>query len=239
MSDVVSTLTLRDRIRRDTGFENDSFALDAGLTDDILRSARWLADELISIGQEYARSTTTIATVNGTAVYALPTDFYRLLAVHATASGGTIFRAEPFEMADLEGLLNQTTGLRSEFGKYRTSGASAATPTETIEWAPTPNFVRNFRLDYIPTPVFTIASGEYNIRCYGPGWEEFILADVAARLLEREESDPSAFYARREQVLTRIKRRAPTRDASPVRPTRTRDAYGFNKPRKPWPTERW
>lgn len=239
MSDIVTTATLRARVRRDTGFTGSSYTTDADLTDDILRAARELEDELITIGQEFERTTVTVTTVPGVASYNLPIDFYRLLAVHVTTSGGTFFRAEPFEFGELEGLLNQGTTISNEFGKYRLGGAFGVVPTETIEWAPTPTFARSFRVDYVPSPTFPLDGGEHNLRSHGPAWEEFIVADAGARLLEREKADASAFYQRRENARARIKRRAPTRDASPVRPARTRDFYGFSRPRRPWDRRTW
>jgi hypothetical protein len=109
------------------------------------------------------------------------------------------------------------------------------TPTETIEWLPTPQAARAFLIYYVPAAQFVLSGGEYGIRAGGPGWEEFIVADVAAKLLEREEGDPSPWLRRKGEALDRIKRMAPTRDAStPIRPTRTADPYGVTRPHRPW-----
>lgn len=45
------------------------------------------------------------------------------------------------------------------------------------------------------------------------GWEEYVIVDVAAKCLEKEESDPSALYARKQYLIGRIQRVGKNRDA--------------------------
>lgn len=234
MSDLVSTLQLRARVRRDTGFEGDLFAQDPDLTDDILRAARELNDEFAGLGRPFHAAATTITTVSGTAVYNLPADFSRVLVVSAQGSTGMFSRARQVEPYEIPELLNMgLNGFASEFRGFRILNTFAATPLETIEWLPTPSFARPFRVDYVPSASFPISGGEYNIRAGGNGWEEYIVADVAARLLEREEGDPSSALRRKAEALARIRKLAPTRDASgPIRPTLTNNYYG--QPSSPW-----
>lgn len=234
MSDLVTTADLRARVLRDTGFDGDAFADLPGLTDDILRTARAFQDELYSSGQLYYRSSTTITTVVNQGVYTLPADFYKVKLVSVQGRGGTWGRAQQIDQDDVPDALNAgVNGYSDEFYGYLLGGAFGVTPTEVIEWLPTPMFARPFRVDYFPSAVFSISGGEYTLRSHGNGWEEYIVADVAARLIEREEGDPSACLRRKAEALDRIKRMAPTRDASqPTRITQTADFYG--SARNPW-----
>lgn len=45
------------------------------------------------------------------------------------------------------------------------------------------------------------------------GWEEYIVVDCAAKALEKEESDPSAMFARKAALIQRIQSAAANRDA--------------------------
>jgi hypothetical protein len=234
VSDLVTTADLRARVLRDTGFEGDGFADAVGLTDDILRTARAFQDELFSIGQLYYRSSVTISTVNNQSVYTLPADFYKVKLVSVQGRSGTWGRAQQIDDADVPDALNAgVNGYADEFYGYVLGGAFGVTPTETIEWLPAPRFVRPFRVDYFPSAVFAISGGEYALRAHGNGWEEYIVADVAARLIEREEGDPTSWLRRKAEALDRIKRTAALRDMSqPTRVTRTADYYG--SARNPW-----
>jgi hypothetical protein len=58
------------------------------------------------------------------------------------------------------------------------------------------------------------------------GWEEYVIEGVAARMLEKEESDASAQRHRQQQVLKRIMTLAEDRDVG--EPHQMQDSEGYN-----------
>lgn len=81
----------------------------------------------------------------------------------------------------------------------------------TIMFTPPPGGVQTFRLWYNPKPN-QLALDTDIVECYS-GWEEYIICDVAIKMLQKEESDVSVFGAQKNAMLQRIEAAAENRDA--------------------------
>ena len=88
-----------------------------------------------------------------------------------------------------------------------------------------------FTLEYYPVaPALTVDADEWS---FLPGWGDYVAADVAARLLEMEESDSSSLIVRRESALQAVLRHASlshqveTRGVRDVRATRASGTRGW------------
>lgn len=191
-------------------------------------------------GVEFYRVTTEVTVPADTQRYALDTtnvpDFYQLLEVlvarratitEQVVEGGTWYvitnpsdwvTLRPYQVHETAALLNSdyTT---PDCMRYRLGGAQyAGTATEPypyLELLPAPTENVAIRLIYLP--ISSVATddespGSETIDGIN-GYEEFIVCDVAARILAIEESDTSYWVGRREQIRARIAGLAGARDA--------------------------
>ncbi len=214
-------------------FINDPEAL--GMVD---RSATALYDLLIKArGEEYYLSEVLIPVGPGTTIYPLPADFYQLVNVHVRATGFVGFvTIDPFmerEVAALKTLSVIGTSFPQQT-KYRLRGAQgfpgtppAAPPLALIEYLPEPKVVFSTFVRYIPTciraSVGTLTSPDVEYDGVN-GWEEFIIWDVAAKMVIKEERDSAPYLQQRAMVEARIAALAGARNAGePERVVDTRD----------------
>lgn len=82
-----------------------------------------------------------------------------------------------------------------------------------IHFSPTPRATHNVRLLYVPTPVPLVGDGftfgDHSFLHYAH-WDEYIVLDAAAKVLEKEESDSSFLLRRLEAMRQRIRDQAHT-----------------------------
>lgn len=212
-------------VRRRTNLENSEFVTDDEITEYINEEYAELVSRLASAeGQPHFVASTPYNVTVGTTVYALPSDFWRILRVTATSDG--IERdMEPFMEGERAALSNTQYFAATFLGgpKYRLKA-------DNIEVLPvTKPFTMNLR--YIHTcPVLDDAADTvdgYN------GYEQAILAGVCAIVREKEETDPSFFERRKARIYASLDAWAAHRDAS--HPERVTDVVGL----VPWGGEEW
>lgn len=225
-----------------TGTSPDEFINDPEALGMVDRSATALYDLLIKArGEEYYLSEQTI-TLNPLqaipTLYALNQDFYQLVNVHVQAQGFTGFvTIEPFmerEVAQLKTLSIIGTAF-PQSTRYRLRGAQATpafppttVPSALIEFLPAPKVVFNAFVRYIPTCVrAAVGATLTNPDVFYDGvngWEEFVIWDVAAKMVIKEERDPGPYLMQRAMVEKRIETLAGARNAGePERVVDTRD----------------
>lgn len=146
------------------------------------------------VHEEYFRTSANIAVVSGTEEYDLPADFYKAMKVYRLSSGRR-YLLDQFNPSQLSG--------------YRNNGPAW---TGTVE------------LWYAPSPTKLVDSKDPVNAALPIGWDDFIALHAATRLLIREQSDPSAVAAEREQVRQRIMDRVEPRDIGT--PDTIEDHYG-------------
>ncbi len=195
-------------VRQRTNQENSTFVTDAELTEYLNQELAELWGRLVlNQGQPYFRSSAVTAVTAGTALYALPADFWSLQEVTATV-GGVVGRVLPFEPSEHAALSNGgTIGLYGPV-RYRLQGSN-------IEFRPA---IESFSATLYYTPCQTrLAAGSDTFDGYN-GAEVAAIYGVCATVLAKEESDPSFYVGMKERMLAQIDKWSAHRDmANPGR----------------------
>lgn len=183
-------------------------------------------------GQEHFATTFAFNTVAQQSLYILPADFYQLLAVRIQIDG--FWRSqEPINRVDADIYLNTSTLAYPYVPGYRLQGLQSGVgqvPVDQIEMLPVPQGVYPVQLEYVPNVSTFVSLGDVAY-FFDNGWEEWVTADVVAKLLAREESDPSFWLGERANAEARIRALAGSRDRS--RPERIIDVQR-NLDTDPW-----
>lgn len=139
-------------------------------------------------GNDYFVQTPYTFTTDGVNyLFALPNDFYKVLGVDYMLPGNpnTYVPMKRFDFGD--------RGPNPFQGQVPTSG-------------------QNIRIWYVPRMTELVNDSDI---CDGvSGWTEYIIVDVAAKALEKEESDSAPMMARKGAILQRIEAAAENRDAA-------------------------
>lgn len=210
MSKTVTLSGLATEIRNRLELESSDFVSSAELNQYIQDSKDALYDILVSAwGDDYYYSTTTVSTTAGTETVALPSTFYKLLALDFVPAGGDPVELEPFDWEERNdlGSTSQTWDSRDP-PRYRIRGGN-------IWFTPKPAAVYAVKVHYIPAcpdlvdavaPLVSVVFDGIN------GWTEWIVCDVCAKICAKEESDPSQFLSGKAAVENRIRLMASRRD---------------------------
>lgn len=199
--------------------EVDSVFLDAvGHEANAELAALW--DVLISASEDYCIKHLTIDVVAGVENYSLPSDFYKFRKVFSVQNGKRCSRLKRFDLNRLgaaDSLAAIATG-PIEQAKYRISG-------NRLWLHPAPTSAAALELWYIPQfdPLLNL-DDKIDFR-FPVGWEQYVIEGVAARCLEREESDSSAQRSRQKEILQRILILVEDRDVG--EPHQMQDVEGY------------
>jgi hypothetical protein len=169
---------------------NSSFVTDSELNGYLSASYAELYDLLVQSGLIYYTPTSQTITGNGSETYALPTDYYGSVQVDRL-SGGDYFPLSEYMI--------------TERYKYENLGGDALTYSpqgSNMSLLPAPSG-GTYRHIYIPAPVDLTAASDVTTIDGVSGWEEYIIADAARKMLQKEESSTTAI----ERDLTRLRAR--------------------------------
>jgi len=201
-------------IRQRTNQENSTFVTDSELTEYLNVELAELWSHLAqNEGQPHFRSTFPISVLNGTALYTLPADFWRLQEVTATINGVT-GALQPFMATEHGWLLNSGPWGPATPVRYRVQA-------NQIEFLPA---VQSFAatLYYTPNCPRLLQPGStfdgFN------GYEAAAIYGVCATVMAKEESDPSFYLGQRDRIYRLIDSLAAQRDAG--NPERVQDVLG-------------
>jgi hypothetical protein len=182
-------------------------------------AALW--DALVATHEDYCVYRRTINIEAGKEDYALPEDFYKFRKIFPIVSGE---RNRPLRKFNLEKLgdadsLAAIYTTEIEDAQYRITG-------QRLWIHPEPTNAAYLELWYVPQ-----FKGLENLSDLIPvqfpnGWEEYVIEGVAARILEKEESDASAQRLRQQQVLKRIMTLAEDRDVGEPHQMQDSEGYG-------------
>lgn len=200
MADPVKLSTIVTRIQRLADMENATdFASTAFIKDLVNQSLAELIDILRSFfGQEYHRKSHPIAITSGTRAYPLPADFLALLWAELEVSTNETSRIHPYTVhsASHARTLHGTDPIFYRIGERGPSNA------RMIDFLPEPTGTHAVVLYYIPTAP-QLLNDEDTFDAVN-GWEDYIVWDVVAALLNKEESDMSYAISKREMIRKRI-----------------------------------
>ncbi len=190
MAALVTLAKLKERAREAADQENSTFISDSELTNYINTSAKRLYDLLISAyGQEYYYSQENISLGSTTDEYELPADFYKLLGVDLVLSANPshndqAITIEPFNLQERNRYKNSYLYTGGFDGNVRARYRLRANKISII---PSSTGANTLRVIYVPTLEDMALDGDTFDGVNG--WEEFIVLEVAIKMMRKEESD--------------------------------------------------
>ena len=181
-------------------------------------AALW--DVLINTYEDYCIRRKTINVLANIEDYSMPSDFYKFRKVFPVISGRRATALKKFNLEDLGEADSLSAILTSpiEETKYKING-------NRLWLHPIPTNAAELELWYVPqyTPIENnddVVDWRYPL-----GWEDYAIEGLAARWLEKEESDASAQRTRQKEILQRILVMAEDRDVG--QPFEMIDAEGM------------
>jgi len=221
MGRLVTLTNLREEVRQRydlATFSTNSFETNAAINAAINSSLQaFYAILLEAYGDDYFDTYTDLTTTAGVDLQSLPPRFYKLKSLVWLRAKDDPVPLRPADLRDalLSGLSAQSWTAYTP--RYRLHGMN------TLRWLPTPSAAYTVRCTYAALPADLVA--DTDTFDAGPGWEEWVVADVCAKLAQREQSpDVGVFLSARAEWRDVINAQARDRDEG--EPQRIRDAYG-------------
>lgn len=204
-------------VRQRTNMESSAFVTDLEITEYLNQGLAELHGHLTANeGQPHFRTAYQIAVTQGISLYALPSDFWKVLRVTAVLDGYTV-DLEPFMEGERAALLNSSIYgyiARGFSPMYRVQAGNLEILPSTRAYSAT--------LYYVQAPL-RLVQGSDTVDGYG-GYELVAIYDACATILQKEESDPSFYLAQKERILKHVDAQAAQRDTS--HPERVTDVTG-------------
>lgn len=220
---------IRTLVRQRANMENTQFVTDTELNAYINASYGECYDILVSRFEDYflyldpsTQKPPQFTLTAGQNTYALPSDLYKLrgidVLVNSPNDWNTVSRYNFGERNSRSRVVNRLQyGLRNLY--YRVIGSK-------IFFLPEDQSDGTYRLWYVPR-VTKLSADTDDTAGTILDFEEYVVVDAAIKCLLKEESDPSALMAIKEQLKGRIQSMASERDAgSRERIGNVREGYG-------------
>lgn len=215
---AITLLQIKTQARQRANMEQSQFVTDAELVTYINSSIAELHDLLVATyGPDYYIESHSFATVSDTQDYALPADFYKLKGVDILISGDDYFSLRPFNFNERNRNQEVSDILGAPSLRYRLVGSN-------IRFSPTPSAAHTVKLWYVPTATALAVDGDTYADVNG--YVEYVITDVAIKMLQKEESDVSVLSAQKMDLRKRIENMAQNRDAE--QPESISDIYAEN-----------
>jgi hypothetical protein len=202
MSGTVSLSDLIIKIRRRSNMERSKLVTDSEITDYINTSIADLYDLIIDCrGEQYFESSVDITMINGSELYDLPLDFYKVESV-LTDSG------YPINTFDRRDAHHKAKNL-----SYSIRGNKFAVNRSDSN--------QKLKMFYIPLAP-TLVAPEDTTDFYN-GWERYVVCDCSIICLNKEESDTAQLERELDRMQRRIKSSS---DKNTHQPSRVVDVEG-------------
>lgn len=206
---------LNARIRQRADKVNSLFVTDAEITSMINASYAELYDLIIQSSEDYFTTSTTLTVTSSDAgVASLPASFYKLRGLDYLI-GGNYVTVYSYDWGERN--LQNLTAMPEFTVRYRVMGS-------TLRLEPGDLAAGTYRLWYIPAYTALSAAGDVlNTQITRQNWEEYLVVDVAAKILDKEESNSSHLVQAKEILRNRIQQFSASRDLDqPMRVTDVR-----------------
>lgn len=221
---MATTLSdLKDRVRQRADKVNSTWLADAELTSYINASYAELYDLLVTTYEDYFITGPTSFTLSTSdaGVYSLPSDFYKLKGVDFQ-TGGDWITVYPHTWDDRNNsrISRRYTSAGDTERSYRMIGSN-------LRIEPSDAATGTYRLWYVPAyTALSSDTDEIDSIISRNNWEEYIVVDAAAKVLQKEESDASGVLFAKDQLRKRIEGSATDRDIDqPESVSDVRDRY--------------
>lgn len=200
---------LRTKVRERCDMQNTEFVSDSELSGYISASYTWLYDLLVRKGLRYFESTQTI-TADGSASYALPSDYYGTIAVDYQYGTNDWWEVPEYMIQE-----------RNNFNYYSNDVARGYSIVgDYIKLLPAQSS-GTYRHLYVPAP--DDLSSDSDTVDGVSGWEELVVLDAAIKCLRKEESDTKGLERDLARLEARIEEAAENRALAS--PRRVADVY--------------
>lgn len=221
MGTSLATLVLMARQRAD--MENSTFVGTTEADRLVQDSYGELYDLLVSKNQDYFVADPVEFTLSGTNTLALADDFYKLLGVDVDLGSSRWKELDPFNWNER----NASGTRRRELGRY--VNVRYRTVGNDLHLVPADNADGDYRYWYIPT--CPVLSTLVSLDATSDKWREYVVVDVAIKMLAKEESDTTVLERAKLALIARIEAAAASRDAG--RSARVQDVRSGD----PWSDE--
>jgi hypothetical protein len=175
---------------------------------------------LVRASPDWVESSTDLAVVSGTAVYAMPADFWMIRNVAFNDNGRWI----PMRRFMSSERYQFQTGSQKWDVRYRIRDSGIRVGgTAQLELRPEPNWSDTVRVAYIPAPPsLDLTGADDAVTLDGvAGWEEFVILDAVIKLKEKQEEDATSEIGDLVRLKADIAEDASDRDEG--EPKRVRD----------------
>lgn len=224
MPNTATLASLTARVRQQGDLINSQFVSDAEIAGWLNVGLSELHDILVMHFEDYFENTYTFDTTGTVSDYALPVDFYKLQGVDLI-EGPTRYTVRRYMNRERNRRQLTTFWSIIDFPEYRIIGSN-------IRFIPTPVGTRTFTIYYAPEFAQLVLGTDLVNQVIPPGWEEFAVLDATSKCLLKEESDPSGWLAKKEELRARLMVSVDDRDAnepaSIIDVTRRFDGWGWS-----------
>ena len=207
----MSSATLSDlitRTRQASDMVGYTVVSDAEVTNYINGGLTELYDILVHSYEDYFLKKSNISIVSGQSDYFLPQDFYKLAKLFAIYdSDRYILRKIILDQLDYLSESSISSGQDVRYLSYYLRG-------NQICFAPTPSSTGTVEMWYVPQVTRLEYAGDVVHINIPVAWDEYIVADAAAKCLAKEETDPMFQLAQKKSIMDRIKSYARERDSA-------------------------
>lgn len=206
MANTTTLAQLRTRARERSDQENSTFVSSSELLSYINASYQELYDILVGKFEDYYTIKTTVVIASGSSTIPLPSDFYKLRGIDFKLDTNTFVSVGKFNFIERNvlnrSIIRRGAGFRET--QYRVIGNS-------IQIEPEDSADGVYRLWYTPLP--TLLSAETDTIDGIQGWEEYVIIDVAIKMMAKEESSTTHLEREKAAMLKRIESMAANRDS--------------------------
>lgn len=217
MTDTISLLNLRTKVRQRADMVSSLFVTDAELTGYVQDSYKELYDLLVDSVEDYNLSSSTISITSGNSM-PLPTDHYKLRGVDDLTDISNPRTIRKFMFGERNDyLFSERLALGAEFSDlmYRIEGS-------TIVILPPDRATRSYKVWYVPLPIVPALDAD-TIDAIN-GFDEYVVIDAAIKCKIKEESSVTDLNTAKKNIYERILRMRNNRDQNiPEKVTRIRN----------------
>ncbi len=218
----VTLANIKSRALQLADMENSTFVdSTAELLSYINASYLELYDLIVQSYEDYYLTSTMFTLAdsdNGLSV--LPTDFYKIKGMDYSNSGQYV-TIQPFQW----NRRNRRSAV-SRSGLFTDMGLSYRIVGNYIHIEPRDNAVGTYQMWYVPALTQLVLDADVvDSVMTRAGWEEYIVIDVARKMLRKEESDTNALSQMKEEMKARIVDSAADRDVGS--PNRVQDVRSY------------
>lgn len=203
MANTVTLAQLKTRARQHADMENSTFITEPELLDYINGSYAELYDIVVGKFEDYYVVDTPFTITSGN-TEPLPSDFYKLRGLDYKIDANNFIALDKFNFRK-RNILNRSTAYSglNKYLQYRIIGSN-------IVIEPEDNAAGEYKIWY--TPVVTKLVNDGDLVDGINGYEDYIVIDVAIKMLSKEESSTTHLERQKEALLNRIEVAAQNRD---------------------------